>query len=270
MQSALVTADPDVAVRRAAALAPAIVREIDRVLPAAVDGSDGAARAYARAWRDLVEAYLHAIRDERADVIAGTEDGGLVVIDATGSASPASERVLDLLALQAPFSPWVARYGPGRGAAAYLLNELRAAVTGLEPLAPPDGSGLPHWRADGRRFSHLVWSALAEAAEPELRRVLRVFGLSLTEAAELFGVRRQAVSQWLDRGVPAVRAAKVTAVARVADVLDRMLISDRIPGIARTPATAYGGKTMLGMIAADRHDELLAIVRDSFDWATTG
>jgi len=269
MDTALVTADPDVAVRQAAALAPATVREIDRALPAAVEGSEGAARTYARAWRDLVETYLRAIRDERPDVIATTEDGRLVVIDATGSASPASERVLDMLALQAPFSPWVARYGPGRGAAVHLLNELRAAVTGLEPL-PPDGSGLPHWNADGRRFSHLVWTALAEADEPELRRVLRVFGLSVTEAADLFGVRRQAVSQWLDRGVPAARAAKVTAVARVADLLDRMLVSDRVPGIARTPADAYGGLTMLEMVAADRHDELLAIVRDSFDWAATG
>lgn len=269
---ALVTLDADVAVREAVALAPATVRELDRVIPAAVAGDEGAARAYARAWRELVDAFLRAIRSERPDVIALSEDGALVVIDANGSASPASERLLDFLALQAPFSPWVERYGPGRGAATFLLSELRAAVSGLEPL-PAGPSALPHWDADAgdlARFAHHVWSALAEAGEPELRRIQRVFGLSTTEAAALFGVRRQAVAQWLERGVPAARASKVTVVARTADLLGRMLVADRIPGIARTRAAAYGGRTMLEMIAQDRHDELLATVQASFDWAATG
>jgi hypothetical protein len=36
----------------------------------------------------------------------------------------------------------------------------------------------------------------------------------------------------------------------------------------RRPADAYGGKTMLELIAADEHGELLAQVRDSFDWTS--
>lgn len=267
MNSALVTLDAEVAAREAVALAPATVRELDRLIPVAVRGSEAAARAYARAWRELVEAFLRAIRAEHPDVITATEDGRLVVIDANGSAVP--RRLLDNLALQAPFSPWVERFGPGRGAAVFLLNELRAAVTGLEPL-PAAGSALPHWEADEldlARFSH---ATLAGAAETELDRIERVFGLTTTETARLFGVRRQAVSQWREAGVPAARASKVTIVARVADLLDRMLVADRIPGIARTPADAYGGRTMLEMIADDRHEELLAIVEASFDWAATG
>ncbi|MGZ8599316.1 MAG: hypothetical protein ACXWX6_03800 [Actinomycetota bacterium] len=266
---ALLTTDPDVAVREAVTLAPATVRELDRLIPAAVAGSEAASRRYARAWRELVEAFLQAVRAERPDVIAVTDDGGLVVIDATGSASPASERMLDFLALQAPFSPWVARYGPGRGAAVYLLSELRAAVTGLEPL-PANGSALPHWDVDEHALARFSRAVLAGAAEPELARIVRVFGLSLTETAALFGVRRQAVSQWLDDGVPGARASKVTVVARTAELLDRMLVADRIPGIARTAADAYGGRTMLEMIANDRHKELLALVEASFDWAATG
>jgi hypothetical protein len=266
---ALVTLDAEVAAREATALAPGSVRELDRVIPAAVGGSEGAARAYARAWRGLVDAFLRAIRDERPDVIAVTDDGGLVVIDANGSASPASERLLDLLALQAPFSPWVARFGPGRGAAVFLLSELRAAVGGLEPL-PAAVSALPHWDADGRSFSHHVWNALAQAAEPELVRIMRVFGLTTSDTARLFGVRRQAVSQWLEGGVPAARASKVTVVARIADLLDRMLVADRVPGVARTSAAAYGGRSMLEMVAEDRHEELLGLVAASFDWSSTG
>ena len=63
--------------------------------------------------------------------------------------------------------------------------------------------------------------------------------------------------------------AKVTTVASLADLLARKLKVERIPGIARRPAAAYGGLTMLEMITADRHDELLALVRASFDPAQT-
>ncbi len=267
--NALVTLDAEVAAREAVALAPATVRELDRLIPPAVAGSETAARAYARAWRDLVETLLQAIRAERPDVIAATEDGGLVVIDENGSASAASERLLDFLALQAPFSPWVARFGPGPGAAVFLLNELRAAVTGLDPL-PVNGSALPHWDADDAALARFSRSALAGAPEPELERIERVFGLTVTETAALFRVRRQAVSQWLDGGVPAARASKVTVVARTADLLERMLVADRIPGIARTRADAYGGRSMLEAIAADGHEELLRTIEASFDWSVAG
>jgi hypothetical protein len=40
-----------------------------------------------------------------------------------------------------------------------------------------------------------------------------------------------------------------------------------LPGVARKQAHAYGGLSMLEMIAADRHEELLATVRASFDFA---
>ena len=58
-------------------------------------------------------------------------------------------------------------------------------------------------------------------------------------------------------------------MAAIADVLARRLKPARIPGIARRPAAEYGGKTMLELIAADRHDWLLDSVRRSFDYAAT-
>jgi hypothetical protein len=151
----------------------------------------------------------------------------------------------------------------------FLLNELRAAVTGLEPL-PAAGSRLPHWEADQADLARFSSFALAGAVEPELARIIRVLGLSVTDAARLFGVRRQAVSQWLEHGIPPARASKVTIVARTADLLERMLVPDRIAGIARTSAPAYGGRTMLEMIEQDRHEELLATVTASFDWSAAG
>ena len=88
------------------------------------------------------------------------------------------------------------------------------------------------------------------------------------ELASLFGVRRQAVDQWLARGIPSERQEKVQTLVAVCDLLERKLKPGRLAGVARRPADAYGGKTMLELIAANRHRELLELVRDSFDWAS--
>jgi hypothetical protein len=93
--------------------------------------------------------------------------------------------------------------------------------------------------------------------------------LSETELGRLFGVSRQAVGQWRERGVPSSRKAKVATVAAICDLLGHRLIAERIPGIARRPAKAYGGLSMLEMIERDRQDELQARIRRSFDWAST-
>ncbi|OLE35979.1 MAG: hypothetical protein AUG48_09115 [Actinobacteria bacterium 13_1_20CM_3_68_9] len=94
------------------------------------------------------------------------------------------------------------------------------------------------------------------------------FALSKTELARLFGVSRQAVDQWRVRGVPGDRQEKAATVAATADLLSHQLKSERLPGIARRPARAYGGMTMLEMIERDRHGELLERVRAAFDWSS--
>ena len=97
--------------------------------------------------------------------------------------------------------------------------------------------------------------------------VAETLELSETELGRLFGVSRQAVGQWRERGVPSSRKAKVATVAAIRDLLGHRLKPERIPGIARRPADAYGGLSMLEMIERDREDELLTLVRRSFDWA---
>jgi hypothetical protein len=94
------------------------------------------------------------------------------------------------------------------------------------------------------------------------------FELSETELGRLFGVSRQAVGQWRDRGVPSSRMAKVTTVAAICDLLGHQLKAERIPGVARRPADAYGGLSMLEMIERGREDELIRKIRRSFDWAS--
>ena len=65
------------------------------------------------------------------------------------------------------------------------------------------------------------------------------------------------------------RMAKVTTVAAICDLLSHQLKPERLPGVARRPADAYGGLSMLEMIELGREDELLSLVRRSFDWAAT-
>ena len=98
--------------------------------------------------------------------------------------------------------------------------------------------------------------------------IAETFELNETELGRLFGVSRQAVGQWRERGVPSNRMAKVATVASIGDLLAHRLKPERIPGIARRPADAYGGLSMLEMIERDRQDELQAEVRRSFDWAS--
>jgi len=93
--------------------------------------------------------------------------------------------------------------------------------------------------------------------------------LSKTELGRLFGVSRQAIDGWHRSGVPGRRQAKAATVAATVDLLSHRLKRERIPGIARRRARAYGGLTMLEMIERDRHEELLELTRRSFDWAST-
>ncbi len=102
-----------------------------------------------------------------------------------------------------------------------------------------------------------------------LDEISSTLGLSQTELARLFGVRRQAVDEWEQRGIPSPRQAKVASLAGLCDLLRHHLRPERIPGIARTPASAYGGATMLEMIERDRHEELRELTRQSFDWNRT-
>lgn len=119
-----------------------------------------------------------------------------------------------------------------------------------------------------REFERVV-DQVVDGSVSLLEGVIDAFDLSYTDAGRLFGVTRQAVSQWLVEGIPADRQAKVTTVAQVASLLRHYLVSERIPGIARKPAEAYNDQSMLDMIESDEHLELLEITRRSFDWAST-
>ncbi len=207
------------------------------MLPAALAGDEDAARAYARAWRGVVRELLHEHPD----------------------APPSAVAVLEQLAVTAPFD----RGGP--------LRALVSVAEGIIGPMPPPPVTAPTRLPSALDYQRFARTVLGELAGPGtgLEHLLAAWQLSITEVAELFGVRRQAVQQWLGGGVPAMRQPKLLTIQRIADLLERNLVPDRIPAIVRTPAAAYGGRSMLELIAADRHQELLELVARSFDWAAT-
>ena len=268
----LLTDDPEVAAKDLVASAGDLIDELDRSIPRALRGQTRAVRAYVQAWRGLSLRCLRLAHDALPDLVLETEGGEVLLVDVKRTGTPIARQLLDSLAVNAPFSHWVTRFGPGRGAAMFLLDELREAIPSLAPLPiETGGTGLAHWAIDREgfsRFARRVWLELQQD-QSLLGRIQAVFDLSLTELARLFGVRRQAIPQWLRDGLPSARQPKALVVAHIADLLERNLLPSRIPAVSRTGAAAYGGRSMLDMIAEDRHEELLERVRESFDWSAT-
>ncbi len=214
-----------------------LVREVERSLPRALRGEPAAARRYARAWRELVRSLL-----------------------ASQDAAAAAADVLDHVALTAPFHP----DGPIRA----LLSAAAGIIPGMRPSAvssPPASLPAP---IQYERFALAVLDELSGRGS-ELARLMAGWQLSVSDVARLFGVTRQAVQQWLEDGVPAARQPKLLQILRIGDLLERNLQPPRVRAVVRSDAGAYGGRSMLELIADDRHDELLESVERSFDWAST-
>jgi len=195
---------------------------------------------YARAWRHLVDFMIA----EHSQAPAG------------------AAAILDHVALTAPFDPAGPRHAVMSVAAGIIPGMASPGAPSRVAIATlPDTAGY-------QRFSRYVLSEISGAGTG-LESLLAAWHLTVTEMATLFGVRRQAVGQWLDDGVPAGRLPKLATMQRVAELLERNLLPERIPAVVRAPADRWSGATMLEMIAADRHEELLADVARSFDWAAS-
>lgn len=267
--------DPDEVLRACAGCAPGELADLEALVVGALAGESAAIQGYVTACRWFVHRLLVVVHARRPDLVSATA-GRLVAVDARESPVGFLESYLELGVLDAPFSPWVNRYGPGKGSALFLVSRLRTALPGSGPLVvPTPDATLPHWQAVGaeefarfvRRASALlrIWSD----SIPQLERVKQVFGLSNSELGRLFGASRQAASAWLEKGVPPARLPKLNTISRIADLLQRQLKPGRLPAVVRNRAPAYQGRSMLEMIADDDHERLLEDVRATFDWAAT-
>jgi DNA-binding XRE family transcriptional regulator len=233
------------------------VDEIEAALPEAITGNRRQLTVYVSAVNLMTERLLAAAREARPEI---------------ASKSPLwAKAMLQGGAINAPFSTWVGVMGPGKGVALEIVSRLRQTLPDTEPLEPPPRRRLPDWNLDDRdavRFYRAV-SYLLDKAEAPLERIGRAFDLNRTELAALFGVSRQAVERWEAQGVPSERQEKLSTIGAITDLLEAQLKPDRIAGVARRPAPAYGDRSILEAIAAGEEELVLTELRDAFDWART-
>lgn len=100
-----------------------------------------------------------------------------------------------------------------------------------------------------------------------LERPMRLWQLSRTELGALFGVSRQAVSKWIDSGVPADRVQQVADVEAITDLLDRYLKRDRIAAVVRRQAPGLDGQSLIELVASGRSSDALRLTREMFTFS---
>lgn len=169
-----------------------------------------------------------------------------------------------------PFSPLLATYGAELGSRMEAVRLARLYLPGLPAFPAVAAQGPPELLPAGTdldRFRRLAGLALSRR-EPPLRRLRTLYGLTTTQAAALFGVRRQAVEQWEITGIPTTRRAKLAAALEVGETLTRKLRLGLLPLVAQRPAQVFGGLSLLEMIRTDRHEELRRLTDQAFDWTT--
>ena len=232
----------------AAGIVPDVVAALDRLVPLLAAGGDRAA----------LRRYYGAV-DAAAQTLAALPSGH----DETASSPAMLHRLL-----QRDFAElaWVAPTDDGLGVLTALVDRLRGLVGGL-----PRQCVKPRGDIDRHRFLWLMESMSDLEFERRrgspLRRAMATLALSSNDMAALMGITRQAVDKWLAAGPPAERLGKIGTIAAIADILRHRLRDGMPAAVARRPAEAYGGRTMLEVIADDDHDWLHRAVRESFDYA---
>lgn len=179
---------------------------------------------------------------------------------------PPPAYIYDYLRRNAVALPWAAPTADGLGVVTVLVDRLRGVATGL-----PQQHVQPTTKIDGHHFAWFLKTMSQEEFEMEhsepLRRAMETLNLSKSDVAKLMGVTRQAVDKWLLAGPPAERAPKIGAIAELADILRYRLLPGLPAEVVRRPAEAYGGRTMVDLIANDEHEQLLQTTKDSFDFS---
>ena len=98
----------------------------------------------------------------------------------------------------------------------------------------------------------------------ELQHVLTVWNLNRSEAGASFGVSRQALTKWLDGGVPEDRAAAIAELSAATDLLVRHLRRERIAAVVRRPASALDDRSLLDLLGTGDTAAVLRACREMF------
>ena len=253
------------------AAAPGSRRRLTAAVRDALQGKPHAARSYVRAYGELAEKLLAAVHEARPDLVERDEDGRYCV-RSRGRCSRAGVELLRHFAADAPFSAWAQPRSPGTGVALDLLARVRAIVPGATPLRLPAGAAYPSIPPDSSVLREWVDDVRLELrlGESDLARIQAVFGLSVTELAQLFGVRL--CRRWAPGSLPVCLPLGGP----------RWLPWRRSRTSSRTGSSLSGSRAssgvlplrtrgwlMVEVIAADEQEWLLESVRASFDYSST-
>ena len=228
-------------------LLPDIAAALDRIMPRILGGADrSAVRRYCGFIDAAAEslAFLPALHPE---------------------ALPPPSVAYALLRRDAAELPWVAPSADGLGIMVVLVDRLRGFAGGMAQECVHTSPDI-----DVHSFERFLKSVAEVEHEREhaspLRRAMATLDLSSGAVADLMGVKRQAVDKWLVAGPPSERSEKLGVVAEIADILRYRLKAGMPAVVARKNAEAYGGRSMLDVIASDEHEWLLTSVKESFDF----
>lgn len=137
----------------------------------------------------------------------------------------------------------------------------------LAELEPQDAASLLLAEHDSAWIAALTEELDRRQSGQQLERIMRLWDLSRTDLGRLFGVSRQAVSKWIDDGVPADRITQVADLAAITDLLAHYLKRDRIPAVVRRSAPSLGGVSLLDLVGEGRTGEAVALTRRMFTFA---
>lgn len=157
------------------------------------------------------------------------------------------------------------------GVTAHPLGPTEASLAGY-PLRAPQFQGTRFggdWTASVTYSSELFLLMCDElkqliGAQSALDEIRAVLNLSETDLAALLSVRRQAVTQWRMRGIPANRIAQIDEYLQLCRYLSKAFAGDRIPAIVRRPVPNLNGKSWLEHMEEhgpeETHERLRAVL----------
>ncbi len=140
-------------------------------------------------------------------------------------------------------------------------------TSGVAPLttADPEVSAAALVSADPGAAARLAQYLERRLSAEPLARFERVWQLSASQAAAVFGVSRQAYAKWRRGGVPADRRVDVAAADEATATLLAHVRVDRIPVVVRRPSDALGGRSLLDVARAHDLGAVRASVASVFD-----
>jgi len=242
----LLEGDLDTASAVAAGILPDVVAALDLLVPRLATGADRAA----------LRRYYIAV-DSAAQTLAA--------LPASRTKVPPPVMHLILRRHIAELA-WVAPSADGTGVLTAMVDRIRGLVGGFPQQCVKARADIDEHRF-GWFLESIVDLEFEQRCGSPLKRAMATLDLSSTEMAGLMGVTRQAVDKWLAGAPPIERMEKIGAIAEISDMLRHRLRDGMPPVVARRPAEAYGGRSMLEAIADDDHEWLRHSVRESFDFA---